>query len=342
MSPRTLASGVQTAIASESAEFIHLLEFQFASGTVRLSTGAQDLNWTSQTGTASSSGVTLAGSPAAINDGIISSAWHTDTAVPGAYVQIDMGAVVAFSAVRINATSAGYAGNYKVRGSADGAVWVDITINFIPSVPGWNSITFVQTSYRYWRLELTNTPGAGSWLNEAEFGFAGYGPWEAVGGLLEMGGVEETSDARAQGIDVKLSGVDQAILAVLLGSQYRGRPVKIWRVHLDRATGLVVPSPILLFQGLQLSPYTVDEERTRAGGTVRISTRLSGYFGVERVRGIVTSLVSHQHYFIGDLFFQHTTSLANKKIYWGTPVPLLPGNPYGPGGYPTGPYGPGH
>jgi hypothetical protein len=156
--------------------------------------------------------------------------------------------------------------------------------------------------------------------------------WEAVGGLLEIGGIEETTDARAQGVDVRLSGVDQTVLAILLGSSYRGRTVRIYRAHLDKTTGLLVGDPMLLFQGLQLSPYTVDEERTPGGGTVRISTRLSGYFGVERIRGIMSNLVSHQHYFNGDLFFQQAASLANVKIYWGTPVPRTPGSSSGNGG----------
>lgn len=49
MSPRALTAGNQTAIASESAEFVHLLELEFSSGTVRLTTGAQDLLWNSVT-----------------------------------------------------------------------------------------------------------------------------------------------------------------------------------------------------------------------------------------------------------------------------------------------------
>jgi hypothetical protein len=140
--------------------------------------------------------------------------------------------------------------------------------------------------------------------------------WEAIGGLLEMGGVEETSDARAQGIDVRLSGVDQTVLSVLLNSQYRGRTVKIWRGHLDRTTGQFVGDPLLIFQGLQLSPYTVDEDRSRTAGTVRISTRLSGYFGVERIRGIMTNLASHQHHFSDVDSYKNTpTDAWDQQVY---------------------------
>lgn len=140
--------------------------------------------------------------------------------------------------------------------------------------------------------------------------------WEAVGGLLQFGGVQETSDMSSQGVDVQLSGVDQTVLSVLMTNAFRGRQAKIYRAHLDRATGLVVDSPLLLFQGLQLSPYTVEEDQASTGSTVQISTRLVGFFGVDRVRGIVSNLASHQQYFNGDLFFQHTSALDTTNIYW--------------------------
>lgn len=143
--------------------------------------------------------------------------------------------------------------------------------------------------------------------------------WEAVGGLLEFSGVEEGGDQGGQGVDVRLSGVDQSILSSLLNNQYRGRTVKIYRAHLDATKGRVLGT-ILLFQGLQLSPYSVEEERYGSGGTVRISTRLVGYLGTPRHRGIQANLVSHQHHFTGDTFFRHAASLANKKVFWGTTV----------------------
>lgn len=148
--------------------------------------------------------------------------------------------------------------------------------------------------------------------------------WEAVGGALIFGGVQEIADAGSQGVDISLSGVDQSILAILLESAYRGRPVKLYRAHFNQDTGAVIDAPLLLFQGLQLSPYTVTEQRSsRTGGTVTIKTRLIGYFGTPRVRGIVANLTSHQHYFAGDMFFQHTGILTNNKLYWGQTVPRV-------------------
>lgn len=145
--------------------------------------------------------------------------------------------------------------------------------------------------------------------------------WLAVGGLLEFGGVEETADQRSQGVELRLAGVDQTIVAALLGQNQRGRTVRIWRAALDQALGTVKDAPYLLFEGLQLEGYQVQEDRDHKGGSVSIQTRVVGYLAVERIRGIVANLVSHQHHFNGDLFFQHTASLGSRMIYWGTRAP---------------------
>lgn len=145
--------------------------------------------------------------------------------------------------------------------------------------------------------------------------------WQAVGGHLEVGPIEETSDGRGQGVDLHISGVDQTVLALLLAAQWRGRDVRIYRAYYNKATGLLIGDPQLVHQGLQLSPYVIEEENSRSGGTVRIRTRLSGYLALPRVRGIQSNLVGHQHVFPGDTFFQHAASLGNVKIYWGTAIP---------------------
>jgi hypothetical protein len=122
-----------------------------------------------QAGTWSTSGVTLAGSAALVNDGdITSNAWHTDAAVAGAYLQVDMGAATVFGECRVWAATDNGAANYKVRYSSDAIAWTDIATGFVPSRAGVNAITFARTGARYWRLELTNTPGSGPWMNEVE------------------------------------------------------------------------------------------------------------------------------------------------------------------------------
>lgn len=149
--------------------------------------------------------------------------------------------------------------------------------------------------------------------------------WVAVGGALVVGAVEESVDGSAQGVELSLSGVDQTVLSNLLNNNFRGHDVSVWRAHLSLTTGAILGTPLLLFKGVQLEPYTVEEQRGRERNTVRVSTRVSSLMSIRKVRGIICNVTGHAHHYAGDTFFQHTATLANKKIYWGTSEPTFNG-----------------
>lgn len=158
--------------------------------------------------------------------------------------------------------------------------------------------------------------------------------WDAVGGALTIGNVEESTDSSGQGVELKLNGVDQTILAALLSNDYRGRVCRVYRARLN-SSGAVIADPYLMFEGLQLSAFEVEENRdSQTGGTVTVSTRIKGRMGIDRQRGITSSVVGHQHYFPGDTFWQNAAPLTAQPIYWGNAGPQVPGGGGGGGGPP--------
>lgn len=162
--------------------------------------------------------------------------------------------------------------------------------------------------------------------------------WEAIGGLLTFEGIQESAQGtRESGVQFQLAGVDQSIISVLLTNNFRGRPVRVWRAYLDRTLGKVYGTPLLLFEGLQLAPYEVTEERSRERGSVVIKMQAVGVLAVNKIRGIATNLTSHQHVFPGDTFFQNVAALANLHVYWGTTAPTFIGA--GGGGGNSGGFG---
>lgn len=99
-------------------------------------------------------------------------AWDTDSAVAGAWLQLDTGAGNAFEfrECRIYAQAAGYAGVYDIEYSDNGSVWSLASAAFKPLAAGLNSRRFAGVgAHRYWRIKLTNTPGAGPSLSELDF-----------------------------------------------------------------------------------------------------------------------------------------------------------------------------
>ena len=157
--------------------------------------------------------------------------------------------------------------------------------------------------------------------------------WVAVGGMLQLGPVDESQEVRAQGMDIILGGIDQSIISDLLNANYRGRYLKVWRVHINQATGVIIEDPIPLVDHLQLDGYEITEDITRGGpGTVSIKTRVTLRPSIDERRGLQTNLISHGHLYPTDDFFQFVATLTGKRIYWGTESPVVFGGGGGGGG----------
>lgn len=111
------------------------------------------------------------------NGNLTDSAWHTDSAVAGAWLKLDCGSGMTreFIECRIYAVSAGYAGTYDIEYSDNDTTWTTAATGFTPSASGKNSKVWTSVgAHRYWRIKLANTPGSGSWLAELMFMEAAY------------------------------------------------------------------------------------------------------------------------------------------------------------------------
>lgn len=166
--------------------------------------------------------------------------------------------------------------------------------------------------------------------------------WTAIGGALQLEPMSETIDNRGNGVGIQLSGVDQAILALLLGETFVGRKALIYWAHLDVALGTVIGTPLLIFDGLMLEGWTVEEVRSteESPGTVTIRSRLAGrYSELLKRRGVRCNEHDHQLAIgaaaAGDTFFQNVPKLVGESFIWGKIVFTPPGG--GAGGTPRPP-----
>src|SRR3989338_2685295 len=55
--------------------------------------------------------------------------------------------------------------------------------------------------------------------------------WVGAGGVLDIAVVEEGIDLSGHAVEVSLSGVEQAVIALLLGDKYVGRICRIYMAH---------------------------------------------------------------------------------------------------------------
>ena len=63
--------------------------------------------------------------------------------------------------------------------------------------------------------------------------------WTAIGGLLDVGNVTESPDDQSTRYTMRLSGVNQTILSILLQDQFIGRPVEIWFGWIAQGTNFI-------------------------------------------------------------------------------------------------------
>jgi hypothetical protein len=114
-------------------------------------------------------------------------AWHTDSAVAGAWLQLDCGVGVTKEYVEARIyVETSYNGVYDVEYSDNGSSWSLASSAFKPVGPGLFSRKWASVgAHRYWRIKLTNTPGAGSWLDELQFLEGAWDDFGRVSGLSE-------------------------------------------------------------------------------------------------------------------------------------------------------------
>jgi hypothetical protein len=180
MSPRSVDLSESTALTPRAGS-LHTDPFKVTTLGVGIPAPAKITS-----GMLSHSGMTVFTAAACVDDVLNVAAWGTDSAVPGAWLQCDLGVGVArqfrMCRIRVQDGAGGtYAGIYDVEYSDNGSVWTKAALSLKPVMPGtWTATGWADVlTHRYWRILLMNTPGAGPELSELEFWeLGGPGAWK--------------------------------------------------------------------------------------------------------------------------------------------------------------------
>ena len=173
--------------------------------------------------------------------------------------------------------------------------------------------------------------------------------WEAVGGLMDLDALGESATDPSRGQRLKLSGVNQIFISMILSSRCKGRMAEIYHAGINRTTGAILVDPVLMFKGPMNGGFQVHESRSFGGGGVDVSASLTSRLDeLVKVRGIRANEASHRATIpaaaaVPDTFFQNVAQLVLRRRFWGmkTPATVGPRNePPNPGGITTNP--PGH
>lgn len=149
-----------------------------------------------------------------------------------------------------------------------------------------------------------------------------------AGGFVDWSGTAEGGD-RKDGVEVALSGVDQALISKLLNNFFKGQPAQIWVAWLDESTGTVIDSPLKVFRGLQNTRFEATEDWGEGGeaGQAELRTTLVSKRRTSENLSLNPTPTDHNRMLAraglatGDLFFNVLPSIVGKEIFWGREAP---------------------
>lgn len=151
-------------------------------------------------------------------------------------------------------------------------------------------------------------------LGEVSWDSDGDGPytWTGAGNLLAITPIEETTDLKAVGFSVTLSGMPSASIALALASVRQGKPGKLWLGLFDSA-GALLADPYPLRRGrFDVAPIEDDGETCTI-----VASYEDRLIDLERPRDRRYTHEDQQLDYPGDKGFEYVPSLQDMDIPWG-------------------------
>ena len=164
-------------------------------------------------------------------------------------------------------------------------------------------IILVQCAFDSGNLNLWN--GVGN-LTVSSVNYVG------AGTLLAIGEIAETSELRANGITVTLSGIYDPLLAKARDEDYQGRELKVLLGAMDSSNG-VISTPVNVFSGF-MDTMVINDSSETATIQIAVENRLIGF---ERTRVRRYTAEDQLIDFPNDKGLEFVAEMAEKEIVWG-------------------------
>jgi len=133
-----------------------------------------------------------------------------------------------------------------------------------------------------------------------------------AGTLLAIGEIAETSELKANGITVTLSGITDPLLAKARDEDYQGRELKVLLGAMDASNG-VISTPVNVFSGF-MDTMVINDSSETATIQIAVENRLIGF---ERTRVRRYTAEDQLIDFPNDKGLEFVADMAEKEIVWG-------------------------
>lgn len=164
-------------------------------------------------------------------------------------------------------------------------------------------VLFFEAEFASGTLRLWSGVGSVTWNAQT---------WTGAGQLIGISSITETTDARAVGVTISLSGMPTSLIAVALSEARQG---KLGRVYLGflNASGAVIADPYKSFEGRLDVPEISDQGDSC---TIAISYE-SRLIDLERPRERRYTAEDQKIDYPDDRGFDNVASLQDAVIMWG-------------------------
>lgn len=136
--------------------------------------------------------------------------------------------------------------------------------------------------------------------------------WSGAGTLLGISNIEESSEIKASGINVTLSGVPSSLISLALGDVRQGYECAVYMAFFD-TNNAIISDPVLVFEG-RLDTASIVEDGETSTVSITYESRL---IDLQRAREIRYTDEEQQRLFTGDVGLQYVASLQDSQITWG-------------------------
>lgn len=134
--------------------------------------------------------------------------------------------------------------------------------------------------------------------------------WTGVGDLGSISAIEETTEVRAVGVQLELSGIPSEVIAIANEQDWQGRPARIYYAVLQGRT--FVGEPFKMFQGLMDQMTLVEGDQA----AIRIACE-SSQIDLERTRVRRYTAEDQRAEYAGDKGLDQVAALQEVEILWG-------------------------
>lgn len=153
----------------------------------------------------------------------------------------------------------------------------------------------------------------GNFLTWTGYGNISFGGTTYIGSgdIVTISTVSESSEVRANGVQVNLSGIPSDLIASALTDTYQGRTAIIYFGVINDQ--VIVADPYIMFRG-RMDTMTVEDSGETATITLTVESRL---IDLDRARERRFTSEDQKIDFPNDKGLEFITSLQDKAIVWG-------------------------